>query len=59
MGPKTPENVNILMQTFFSATLQVLPFPKIIVDKISHGALSKGPIDYVQFKSDLKFVFAI
>ena len=30
---------------FFSVTLQVLPFQKIIVDNFSHGGGEGGPID--------------
>ena len=40
----------------FLVTLQVPPFQKIIVAKISHG----GPIDYIQFeKNRLKFSFLL
>ena len=41
---------------FFLVTLQVLPFQKIIVGKISH----EGPIDYIQFEKNLlKFSFLL
>ena len=45
-----------MVQTFFGNS----PGPtlsKIVVNKIYHGTLSKGPIDYNQFKSDFKFFF--
>ena len=41
---------------FFLVVLQVLPFQKIIVGKISHG----GPINYIQFeKNRLKVSFLL
>ena len=41
---------------FFLVALQVLPFQKFVMVKISHG----GPSDYIQFEKNwLKFIFLL